>query len=162
MFLVVLIYASRGLAYIVRRRGLNYLPLDEGQKFALERFLGYSVFVIGLIIGLQSTGVELGSLVVVGGAVGIGVGLGLQTIAKNFASGLILLLGRPVKVGDRVQVGELLGDVIHIGGRGTWIRTNENVVMIIPDAEFIENRVANWTANDRKVRIADGTLTNTP
>ena len=61
---------------------------------------------------------------------------------------------RPVKIGDRMQLGELQGDVVSIGARGTWVRTNDNVMIIVPNSEFIENRVINWTANDRQVRIS--------
>ena len=138
----------------VLRNWLAKLPsVDAGKKFALERGVGYLLFTFFVIVGLQSAGVDFSSLAVLGGAVGIGVGFGLQSIAKNFVSGLILLLERPIKVGDRVQVEALQGDVIHIGTRGTWVRTNDNVVMIVPNSEFIENRVTNWTANDRQVRI---------
>lgn len=153
IFVVLLALLTRLCRRIIRSRILDYTSMDEGQKFALERGVGYLIFSIGLIIGLQSAGVNFSSLAVVGGAIGIGVGFGLQTIAKNFISGLILLLERPIKVGDRVQVETLQGDIIHIGARGTWVRTNDNVVMIVPNAEFIENRVTNWTANDRRVRI---------
>lgn len=154
VFFALLAYGSGLVARIARRRVLDLIPIDEGQRFVWQRGISLTVFLIGLVVGLQSSGVELGSLLVLGGALGVGIGLGLQNIAKNFASGLILLLERPVRVGDRVEVGGLLGDVMHIGGRGTWIRTNDNVMMIIPNSEFTENRVINWTANDRKVRIS--------
>jgi small-conductance mechanosensitive channel len=95
----------------------------------------------------------MSSLVILGGAVGIGVGFGLQNIANNFVSGIILLLERPIQVGDRVEVGDTHGDVVRIAGRSTWIRTNDNVVMIIPNSEFINSHVTNWTANDRQVRF---------
>ncbi len=154
LFLLLLILLTRVSGRLVRSKVLDYTPLDEGQKFALQKGIAYSIFAIGLMVGLQSAGVDLSSLTIVGGAIGIGVGLGLQTIAKNFVSGLILLLERPIKVGDRVQVEALQGDVIHIGSRGTWVRTNDNVVIIVPNSEFIEHRVTNWTANDRRVRIS--------
>ena len=153
LFVLLLALLTRIIRRIVRARILEYTPLDEGQKFALEKGLQYLVFAIGLIIGLQSAGVNMSSFAVVGGAIGIGVGFGLQTIVKDFVSGLVLLLERPIKVGDRVEVGTLQGDVVQIGARGTWVRTNDNVVMIVPNSEFVENRVTNWTANDRQVRI---------
>lgn len=113
----------------------------------------YTFFSIGAITGLNALGIDLSSLAVFSGALGIGLGLGFQPIVKNFASGLILLVEQPVKVGDRVQVDDLRGDIVHIESRATWIRTNDNVVMIVPNSEFIEGRVTNWTANDRNVRI---------
>ena len=81
------------------------------------------------------------------------MGFGLQNIVNNFVSGLILLVERPIKVGDRVEIGDLIGDVVRIAARSTWVRTNDNVVIIVPNSDFISNRVTNWTANDRRVRI---------
>lgn len=153
VLVIVLAVATRLLRGAFSTRLLSRLPIETGTRYVIERFFSYAVFGIGLIIVLQSLGVQLDSLLALGAAVGIGVGLGLQTIAKNFASGVLLLLEQPIKVGDRVAVGDLLGDVVKIGGRGTWVRTNENVVIIVPNAEFIENRVVNWTASDRSVRI---------
>ncbi len=154
VFLTALVFATKLLRATLTKRLLSRLPIEEGQRFVIERLFSYTVFAFGFIVVLQSAGLHLDSLLAVGAAVGIGIGLGLQTIAKNFASGLVLLLERPIKVGDRVAVGDLLGDVIRIGGRSTWVRTNENVVIIVPNAEFIENRVINWTAADRFVRIS--------
>lgn len=153
VLVIALGVATRLLRSAFSTRLLNRLPIEPGTRYVIERFFSYAVFGLGLIVVLQSIGVQLDSLLALGAAVGIGVGLGLQTIAKNFASGLILLLEQPIKVGDRIAVGDLLGDVIQIGGRSTWVRTNENVVIIVPNAEFIESRVVNWTASDRSVRI---------
>lgn len=154
LYLVVLTMFTRMSRRFVRRHVLDHMALDQGQKFALESGTGYLVFTAGLAVGLQSAGVDLSSLVVLGGAVGVGIGFGLQTIAKNFVSGLIMLIERPIKVGDRVEVGDLNGDAVHIGARATWVRTNDNIVVIVPNSEFIENRVTNWTANDRQIRFS--------
>lgn len=154
LYVVLLAFSANLISRVLRKRVFAHLPFDEGKKFALSRFASYLVFSIGLVVGLQGLGVNLNSLTVLGGAIGIGVGLGLQGIANNFVSGLILLMERPIKVGDRVQVDDLNGDVINIAGRSTWVRTNDNVVMIIPNSEFISQRVINWTANDRRIRFA--------
>ncbi len=111
-----------------------------------------------MLTGVRASGVDVGCITVFSGALGIGLGLGLQTIAKQFASGLILLLEKTVKVGDRVEVGPLQGnpiqgDIVTIRSRATWVRTNDNVVIIVPNSEFIEQRVTNFTLNDRNVRI---------
>jgi len=150
----LLAFSANLISQVLRKRVFAHLPFDEGKKFALSRFASYLVFAVGLVVGLQALGVNLNSLTVLGGAIGIGVGLGLQGIANNFVSGLILLMERPIKVGDRVQVDDLNGDVINIAGRSTWVRTNDNVVMIIPNSEFISQRVINWTANDRRIRFS--------
>ena len=156
---VTLYLAALGLATSVIRRTiqsriLSRTALDSGQQYAFARIGGYVIFLVGLVVGLESTGVKLDSLLVFGGTVGIGVGLGLQTLANNFVSGLVLLLERPVKLGDRVEVGGVAGAVVRLAGRSTWVRTNDNVVIIVPNSEFVSNRVTNWTANDRSVRFS--------
>jgi len=154
IFLVVLILVAHFTLLFLQKRVLPHTPLEAGQQFAIARVISYLVFALGLIIGLESLGLNLSSLVVVGGALGIGVGLGLQGIVSNFVAGLILLLEQPIKLGDRIEVGNTYGDVVRLRGRSTWIRTNENVVIIVPNSEFINQRVTNWTANDRQVRIS--------
>lgn len=154
IFLLVLVLVSHFTMVLLQKRVLTHMPLATGQQYAVARVVSYLVFVLGLIIGLQSLGLNLSSLVVVGGALGIGVGLGLQAIVSNFVAGLILLLEQPIKLGDRIEVGNTYGDVVRLRGRSTWIRTNENVVIIVPNSEFINQRVINWTANDRQVRIS--------
>ncbi len=138
---------------LMGNRVLKRTSLNPGQQYAFAQIAAYLVFLFGLLIGLQWAGLNMSSLVILGGAVGIGVGFGLQNIANNFVSGIILLLERPIQVGDRVEVGDTHGDVVRIAGRSTWIRTNDNVVMIIPNSEFINSHVTNWTANDRQVRF---------
>jgi len=153
-FVVALSLVARFSMHLLERRILIHTPLAIAQQYALARVTSYLIFLLGGLIGLKSLGLDLSSLVVVGGALGLGIGLGLQTIVSNFVAGLILLVEQPVRIGDRIQVGELYGDVVAIKGRSTWIRTNDNVVIIVPNSEFIERRVTNWTANDRRVRLA--------
>lgn len=154
VFLILLTLLTRFSRQFLRNEVLKHTALDQGQRYAIERTFGYAVFALGLFVGMQIIGLNVSSLAFLGGAVGIGVGLGLQNIASNFASGLILLFERPIKVGDRIEVGNLNGDVVRIGGRSTWVRTNDNLIIIVPNAEFTTGRVTNWTANDRRVRFS--------
>jgi len=154
MFVSLLGIAAGTVRRLLQNRLLNHTLLDTGQQYAYSRITGYMVFLIGLVIGIESAGVNLNSLLVVGGAVGIGIGLGLQALANNFVSGLVLLFERPIKLGDRIEVGGVFGDVVRMAGRSTWVCTNENVVIIVPNSEFISGRVTNWTANDRRVRFS--------
>ncbi len=154
LFLLLLGLLSRAMRRVLQNKVLVRTALDEGQRYSLGQITGYAVFLFGLLVGLQWVGLNLNSLVLLGGAVGIGVGFGLQNIANNFVSGIILLMERPIRVGDRVEVGGTNGDVVRIGARSTWVRTNDNVVIIIPNTEFVNNRVTNWTANDRQVRFS--------
>ena len=152
-FLFVLMTFSHWLQKLVLGRVFKHLHISPAQQFALSRFTTYLLFLGGLFVGMQSLGVNLSSLVVFGGAVGVGVGLGLQNVVSNFVAGLILLIEQPIRIGDRVEMQSTLGDVIRIAARSTWIRTNDNVVIIVPNNEFINNSVTNWTANDPNVRI---------
>jgi len=154
LFLILLGIAAGLTRRVLQNRLLSHTALDDGQRYAYSRIASYVVYLVGLVVGLQTAGVNLNSLLVVGGAVGIGVGLGLQTLTSQFLSGFVLLVEQPVKLGDRVEVGGVLGDVVRMAGRSTWVRTNENVVIIVPNSEFITNRVTNWTANDRRVRFS--------
>ncbi|HTW44467.1 MAG TPA: mechanosensitive ion channel domain-containing protein [Acidobacteriaceae bacterium] len=154
IFLVLLALVSHTFMLVLQKRVLTYTPLEPGQQYAVARVLSYLLFALGLVVGLQSLGLNLNSLVVVGGALGLGVGLGLQAVVANFVAGLILLFEQPVKLGDRIQVGDTYGDIVQLRGRSTWVRTNDNVVIIVPNSDFINQKVINWTANDRQVRIA--------
>ncbi|HEX3983052.1 MAG TPA: mechanosensitive ion channel domain-containing protein [Acidisoma sp.] len=153
LFLILLGVVANGVLHILQRRILTHTPLQLPQQFALARVASYCIFALGLVIGLESFGLNLSSLVVVGGALGLGVGLGLQTVVANFVAGLILLFEQPIRVGDRIEVGDTSGDVLDIRGRSTWVRTNDNIVIIIPNSDFITNKLTNWTVNDREVRI---------
>jgi small-conductance mechanosensitive channel len=154
LFLVALSLLTRISRYILGSKILSHTKMDRGVQYALLRAFGYVVFLLGLIIGLDTTGLNLRSLLVVGGALGLGVGLGLQNIVANFVAGLVILWEGPVKVGDLIEVGNTQGEVTRIGARGTWVRTFDNHVIIVPNSEFINQRVSNWTANDRIVRLS--------
>ncbi len=154
LFVFLLVAFSRVLQSVVLTRLLRHLHIAEAQKFALSRFVTYLCFLGGVFIGLPSLGVKLNSVVVFGGAIGVGVGLGLQNVVSNFVAGLILLVEQPIRIGDRIEIKETFGDVVRIAARSTWIRTNENVVIVVPNSDFINNAIINWTGNDPRVRIA--------
>lgn len=154
IFVLLLAFFARKSRRWFRAYLLDRLSIEEGHKYALETTTEYLIIVVGLVIGLEAAGVNLNSLALVGGALGIGVGFGLQAIVSNFVSGLVLLFEGPVKVGDRVEVAQLNGDVVKIGARSTWVRTNDNIIVIMPNSEFIVKPVVNWTATDRQVRFS--------
>ena len=154
IFLFLLVTVAHLVQRVLLGRLLNRLHISDAQKFALGRFTTYLLFLGGLFVGMQSLGVNLNSLVIFGGAVGVGVGLGLQNVVSNFVAGLILLIEQPIRLGDRVETNHVTGDVIRIAARSTWIRTNDNYIMIVPNNEFINNSVINWTANDPNIRVS--------
>ena len=125
---------------VLARRGV-----DVGLREALGAIARYLIMTLGTLVILQSAGIDLTSLNVLVGAIGVGLGFGLQNITSNFFSGLILLLERPLTIGDRVEIGGLAGEVREIGARATTLVTDENVAVIVPNSQFISERVTNWS-----------------
>ena len=152
-FLVVLTIGARLGRRFMHTRVLSHTSLDLGQRYSLANLFGYLLFFFGLMIGLQTAGLNLSSLTFLGGAVGIGIGFGLQAIVNNFVSGLILLAEHPVRVGDIVEVGPLSGEVMRIGGRSTWIKSPNNSVAIVPNSDLVTGRVVNLTGIDNRARL---------
>jgi small-conductance mechanosensitive channel len=154
VFLVALSLLSRLTQKFMSETVLSHTSIDRGRRYAIARASRYVVFLLGLVVGLDTTGLNLRSLLVLGGALGVGVGFGLQNIVANFVAGVVILWEGPVKVGDLIDVGNTIGEVVRIGARGTWVRTFDNEVIIVPNSDFVNNRVTNWTANDRTVRLS--------
>lgn len=138
----------RSLQRLYRRRGV-----DEGVQHALDRLLHYAVVALGSFLALDNLGVSVTALAGLGAVLAVGIGFGLQNIAQNFVSGLILLLERPVKKGDFVQVGDVRGTVRDIRARATVVTTPNNVDIIVPNGQFITEPVTNETFADRRVRV---------
>ena len=127
--------------------------LDRSLQYAIAQIVSNIVLIVGIFIVLDNAGIHLGALTVFAGAVGVGVGFGLQNIASNFISGLVILAERPITVGDRVEVAGIAGQVQHIRARSTVIVTNDNITMIVPNTKFIDSPVTNWTYGDPRVRF---------
>jgi small-conductance mechanosensitive channel len=153
ILITFVLFGTQLLRRILRDRVLNRFPLGVGLKDAIARLVSYVFLVLGVIIILQTLGFDLTTLTVLAGALGVGIGFGLQNIVNNFISGLIILTERPIQVGDRVEVGGTEGDVVRIGGSSTTIRTNDNIHIIIPNSEFVSDRVINLSYGDPKVRM---------
>ena len=111
--------------------------LDRSLQYAIAQIVSNLVLVIGVFIVLENTGIHLGALTVFAGAVGVGVGFGLQNITSNFISGLVILAERPITIGDRVEVGGIVGQVQQIRARSTVVVTNDNIATIVPNTKFI-------------------------
>src|SRR5436309_8972593 len=127
--------------------------LDRSLQYAISQVISNIVLVVGIFIVLENTGIHLAALTVFAGAVGVGVGFGLQNIASNFISGLVILAERPITMGDRVEVAGIVGRVQQIRARSTVIRTNDNITMIVPNTKFIDSPVTDWTYGDPRVRF---------
>lgn len=128
--------------------------LSDSGVYALSRILRYFLWIIGSLMGLVWLGFDLGSLAIVGGAIGVGIGFGLQNIFSNFISGIIILLEKTLKVGDFVDLQSgVVGTVTEISMRYTRVTTNDSVDIIVPNSEFINGRVTNWTLDEAVRRI---------
>ena len=151
--IIVLIYAAFKVKKLLIHRILVRYNLDIGIRQSIGTITKYLIIVIGLFIIIQSVGIDLSALGLVAGALGVGIGFGLQNITNNFISGLIILFERPIKVGDRIEVGDIKGDVQNIAARATTVVTNDNISLIVPNSEFVSSTVINWSHNDRMVRF---------
>jgi len=153
VLVVLLMYLSGKFRTWLVESFLPRTKMELGARQATGSIIRYVVIAIGCAVILESSGIDLTALNVLAGAVGLGLGFGLQNIVNNFISGLIILFERPIKVGDRIVVGEVEGDVVHIGGRSTTVLSNDNISIIVPNSRFITENVVNWSHNDRKVRF---------
>lgn len=127
--------------------------LEKGIRYTFNSIFQYFILVVVILISLATLGIDLSSLAVFASVLGVGIGFGLQNIASNFISGIILLFERPIKVGDRVLVDDIIGDVIEIKMRATVVKTLNNEHMIIPNSFFLEEKVMNRSYGDSKVRV---------
>src|SRR5438046_3166997 len=145
-------FSSRTKRFLFNRF-LAQSGLDRALQYAIAQIVSNIVLIVGIFIVLDNAGIHLGALAVFAGAVGVGVGFGLQNIASNFISGLVILAERPITIGDRVEVAGIVGQVQHIRARSTVIVTNDNITMIVPNSKFIDSPVTNWTYGDPRVRF---------
>lgn len=133
------------LTNFLRSRILSFTGINRGAQEAIVILFKYGLIFIGTLVLLQIWGLDISSLTILASALSVGIGFGLQDIAKNFGSGLVLVFERPIQVGDFVEVGEYTGTVERIGGRSTEIRTLDHVSIIVPNSRFLEKEVINWS-----------------
>ena len=137
----------------IDRRWLQHIVIERGAREALITLFGYVGFIVAVLIGLTQAGVDLGGLAIVSGALALGIGFGMQEIANNLVSGLILLFERPIRAGDFITVGEVEGFVRSIRIRATEIETLDNQNVLVPNSELISGRVTNWVLRDTFGRL---------
>lgn len=154
--LILLAVLVQGLVYrLLTKRFFPRFKIHPGLGNAYATLIGYTflVLALGMILPVAFNGLNWATFSVILGAVSFGVGFGLRNIADNFVSGLIILLERPVKVGDRVTLDAASGMVTAIRARSTTIRTNDNIEVIVPNSRFISESVINWSHSDNNVRF---------
>jgi small-conductance mechanosensitive channel len=149
--LLVTALIARAGRRLIEERLLRHMA--EGQRYTLARLSHHTIWLLGIVVGLRMVNIDLTALTIVVGALGLGVGLGLQSIVADFVAGIVLLFERPIKVHDRVTSEAFEGNVVAINFRATTIVTNDNITMIVPNSEFVNRRVINWSHEDPKIRI---------
>ena len=152
-FTVLLAFTGWIKRWIDKRWLRQIISSDRGARDALVTIVGYTGFTISLLVGLSIAGINITGLAVVAGALSVGIGFGLQSIANNFVSGIILLFERPIKAGDFVTVGDVEGFVKKISIRATEIETLDNQDMLVPNSELISGRVTNWVLHNPYGRL---------
>ena len=144
---------TRFVLFVLELDLLPRVPLEPGVGGAIAGLTRYILFAIGLILSLATLGIDASQIALVAGALGVGVGFGLQGIVANFIAGLVLMLERPVRIGDRIEVGTLTGRVERIGLRSSTVRGEDGAEVIVPNETLIGREVVNWTLSDRKRRV---------
>lgn len=148
LFMILSKFLKKGILKVLSRT-----HVEEGTRYVFGRITQYIVIVFGALMAFQFVGIDLSGLAVIFGFLSVGIGFGLQNITSNFVAGLILLFERPIRVGDRLMVGDVEGDVVEINIRSTTIRSIDNIHVIVPNSDFISSNVVNWSYSDKKVRI---------
>ena len=149
------ILVSRSASHLIERRIAHRRHIDPGLRYTIARLVKYLVVIIGLLLALkQAFAIDLTSIAVIFTALSVGIGFGLQYLAADIASGFILLFERPIRVGDRITIGDDEGDVQSINLRTTVVTTNDRIAIIVPNSRLVSQRVINWSYGDPRARIA--------
>ncbi|MDI1311381.1 mechanosensitive ion channel domain-containing protein, partial [Prosthecobacter sp.] len=149
----IAVLLSRFIRFVLEEDVYRRLHLASGPAYAASSLLHYIILLVGFFAAMAALGMDMTRFAVLGGALGLGLGFGLQNIVNNFVSGLILLFERPVNVGDVVQVGETTGVIQRIGIRASVIRIANSSELIVPNSMLISEKVTNWTLSNRQRRI---------
>ena len=153
--LLLTIFIARWSSVLLERRLANRRHIDPGLRYTICRLAKYVIITIGLLVALkQAFMIDLTSIAVLFTALSVGIGFGLQYIAADIASGFILLFERPIRIGDRVTIGDDEGDVQSINLRTTIVTTNDRIAIIVPNSKLVSQRVVNWSYGDPRARIA--------
>ncbi|HYW35630.1 MAG TPA: mechanosensitive ion channel domain-containing protein [Balneolaceae bacterium] len=153
LFVGVFVFLGVLLRKFLNRRLFKRLRVDAGTSYTLSRIAEYFIFTIGILLAFQFVGIDLSGLAVIFGMLSVGIGFGLQNVTSNFISGLIILFERPIRVGDRVVVDQVEGDVTEINIRSTKVRTVNNILIIVPNSVFVSQNVTNYSHSDPTYRL---------
>ena len=146
---------SRAASRLIERRIAKRQYIDPGIRYTVARLIHYFILAVGILYALKAGfNLDLTSIAVLFTALSVGIGFGLQYIASDIASGFILLFERPIRVGDRVTIGDDEGDIHSINLRTTVVMTNDRIAVIVPNSSLVRDRVVNWSYGDPRARLA--------
>jgi potassium-dependent mechanosensitive channel len=155
LVLVATMFLARTVTSVLDRRIAKRANIDPGLRYTIAQLVKYVLITVGFLVALrQAFGLDLTSIAVIFTALSVGIGFGLQYLAADIASGFILLFERPIRVGDRITIGEDEGDVQSINLRTTVVTTNDRISIIVPNSKLVTQRVINWSYGDPRARIS--------
>ncbi len=159
LILTVSFLITSFISFILNGESLKFLKLPKGIPSAISLVIRYFIIAFGFVLALSSLGIDLSKFNLMAGALGLGIGFGLQTVISNFVSGLILIFERPILPGDTVEVNNLLGKVKRIGVRSSTISTFDGAEVVVPNNNLVADDLINWTLSDniKRIEISIGT-----
>jgi len=147
------IIASRAVQNVLTEDVFPRRRLERGAQISMARLVHYSFILVGFLFALGALGFDLKNITIIGGALGVGIGFGLQQVVNNFVCGIILLFERPISVGDYIELDGQWAEIKRIGLRSTIVQNFDRADLVIPNSDLITNQVINWTRSDRMARI---------
>jgi len=157
LLFIIIIYGTYNIAKFVKvileREILSRRNLKRGMAASLSLTIRIIIVFVGTILALSYSGLDLGKISIIAGALSVGIGFGLQNVVNNFISGLILIYEKPVQEGDTVEVDTLMGRVSNIGIRSSTLSTYDGAEVVVPNSNLISNQLINWTLSDNKKRV---------
>ena len=148
LYIVILVFLKR-----ILRKTLRRFTSAQVDSVAIANTISVILFIIFFLTLISFHGIDLTALGVFGGLLGVGIGFGIQNIANNFISGIIIFFEKPIKRGDRIRIDDLEGNVKRVSFRATSIRTNDNFTIIVPNSYILQNKIINWSHSDSRVRL---------
>ncbi len=153
LVLIIGIRLAKYLSAIIRKKMLGFFHLDVSASSAIEKFIYYLLIALIVVTALDISNIPLSGLTFIGGAIALGVGLGSQNMVNNFLSGIIIMIESPISVGDVIEIEGRIAVVVNIGARCVHLKTYDNIDLLVPNSQIIENNITNWTLEDNVIRV---------
>lgn len=153
LMLIIGIRLAKYFSAIIRKKMLGFFHLDVNASSAIEKFIYYLLIALIILTALDISNIPLSGLTFIGGAIALGVGLGSQNMVNNFLSGIIIMIESPISVGDVIEIEGKIAVVVNIGARCVHLKTYDNIDLLVPNSQIIENNITNWTLEDNVIRV---------